>query len=172
MSRLKELQMKQTSQRVTHSLTSELHEKFLTATNEIILLASSKSCSNAISTFDQLQTQTPYSCLLARMSMFSFFCVHSGKKGKKTHVPSFFSCALCRSKSLPQKKCDVLKCKKTRALPFFFLISVHCTPPKRVTYVERACILFFHHISSLCSSKRPAKKEWSTRSTCASLFFS
>ena len=37
----------------------ELHEKLLTATNEIILLASSKKCSNAISTFDQLQTQTP-----------------------------------------------------------------------------------------------------------------
>ena len=50
--------MNQTSQRVTHSLMSELHEKLLTATNEIILLALSKSCSNAISTFDQLQTQT------------------------------------------------------------------------------------------------------------------
>ena len=51
--------MKRTSQRVTHSLTSELHEKLLKVTNEIILLASSKKCSNAISTFDQLQTQTP-----------------------------------------------------------------------------------------------------------------
>ena len=49
------------SERVTHSLTSELHEKLLTATNEIISLASSKKCSNAISTFEkeQLQTQTP-----------------------------------------------------------------------------------------------------------------
>ena len=45
MSRLKEL--------------SELHEKLLKATNEIILLALSKKCSNAISAFNQLQTQAP-----------------------------------------------------------------------------------------------------------------
>ena len=69
--------MKRTSQRVTHSLTSELHEKLLTATNEIISLASSKKCSNAISTFEQLQTETP------ELSCVAFFCVRSGKKGKK-----------------------------------------------------------------------------------------
>ena len=44
------------SERVTYSLTSELHEKLLTATNEIISLASSKKCSNAISTFEKRTT--------------------------------------------------------------------------------------------------------------------
>ena len=38
--------MKRTSQRVTHSLTSELQEKLLMATHEIISLASRKSYSN------------------------------------------------------------------------------------------------------------------------------
>ena len=57
--------------------------------------------------------------------------MRSGKKGKKNARTVLL--LPCVVKSPPQKKCEVFKCKKTRAL-------------------------FFPHISTLCSSKRPAKK--------------
>ena len=181
MSCRKELWMKRTSQRVTHSLTSELHEKLLTATNEIISLASSKKCSNAISRFEQLQTQTPY------LSCIAFFvCVLAKKAKKNARSLPFFSVRCAGPKSLhkknvtssnakkcasspfflisvrcavlkdpPQKKCDILKCKKTRALSFFssyqYVVQFEKTRQK-----EWRASLFFSLISVCCAV--PAQK--------------
>ena len=137
---LRELWMKRTSQRVTHSLTSELHEKLLKATNEIISLASSKKCSNAI-------RPTTKSNFLA--IIFSFFCVQNAR--------SLLSCcALCRSKSGPPKKIVTYwnAKKRVRLLPFFS--SVRCAvlkdPPKKSEVIKKTRVLtFFPHISMLCS---------------------
>ena len=148
MSRLKELWMKRTSQRVTHSLTSELHEKLLKATNEIISLASSKKCSNAI----RLTTKSNFLAII-----FSFFCVQNAR--------SLLSCcALCRSKSGPPKKLWRIEMQKTRAPPPLFFLSTLCSskrPAEKSDVCGAHVLLFiFHDISMLCSSKRPAEKKW------------
>ena len=187
MSRRKELWMKRTIKWLTHlpdhtrdatlwrvwsgrwvshlivkcSLTSKLHEKLLTATNEIISLVSSKKCSNAISTFDELQTQTPYLSKKAK------------KKKKNAHSLLFFLCAVPVQNPSTKKNVTSWNAKKTRALSFFFLISVRCAvwkdPPKRVTYVERTCYPFFPSYQYVVQFEKTRQKEW--RSARASLFF-
>ena len=97
--------------------------------------------------------------------MFSFFCVCSAKKRQKeTRIPSFFFCALCRSKIPPQKKCDVLKCKKNARAPLFFLISVRCAVRKDPA--KKSASLFFPSYQYVSH-----QKEWRIRSASTSLSF-
>ena len=111
--------------------------------------------------------------------MYSFFvCAFWQKRQKNARSLLLFPCVV---KSPPQQKCDVLKCKKTRALPFFFPhISTLCSS-KRPAKKSDVCgahvlLFFFHHISTLCSSKRPAEKKnvtylYAKKCACSPFFF-